>query len=125
MGDGTTTNRNTPVQVSGLNLGITSCEDATAIEPDTTELILPKKGSDTVTVTVTGENGCPVEGDKVKAKIDKDGRDRIRVTPSSIKTDVKGEAIFKITAKNKTGDATVTFTDKNANLSTQVDVTVE
>ena len=100
----------------------TPCEDATAIEADPTELTLQKKESDTVIVTVIGENDCPVEGDMVKAKTDKAGRARIRVTPSSKRTDANGEAVFTITAKNKTGNATVTF--KDGSLSTQVSVTV-
>ncbi|HHT9116524.1 MAG TPA: hypothetical protein ACFYEL_08650, partial [Candidatus Wunengus californicus] len=100
----------------------TPCEDATAIEADPTELTLQKKESDTVIVTVIGENDCPVEGDMIKAKTDKAGRGRIRVTPSSKRTDASGEAIFTITAKNKTGNATVTF--KDGSLSTQVSVTV-
>lgn len=58
----------------------------------------------------------------VKAKTVKGGRNLIRVTPSSKRTDANGEAVFTITAKNKTGNATVTF--KDGSLSTQVSVTV-
>ena len=101
-----------------------TCEDATAIEADPTSVTLQKKGSDTIIVTVTGENGCPVKDKMVKATIDKDGRDVIRVTPQSIKTDSNGEAVFTVTAKNKTGNTTVKFKAKKTELETTVSVSV-
>jgi len=85
---------------------------------------LQKKGSDTIIVTVTGVNGCPVKDQMVKATIDKDGRDVIRVTPQSIKTDSNGEAVFTVTAKNKTGNTTVKFKAKKTELETTVSVSV-
>ena len=109
----------------GLNYAtnyIPPCDNAITIEANPNELTLRTKESDTVIVKVTGEDGCPVMDDIVKASIDKNGKDRIKVAPSSKRTEANGEAVFTITAKNKTGNAKVTF--KDGSLSTQVNVTV-
>ena len=58
-------------------------------------------------MTVTGTNGCPVEG-KLKAMVRK-GRSFVAVSPASRKTDADGKAVFTIKAKKKTGSARVTF----------------
>src|SRR3990167_8990571 len=92
------------------------CDEATDIEAEPDLLILKVKNSDTVTVTVTGEDGCPIEGDTVRAS----GNDSslISVVPQTQVTDENGEARFKITANNKTGNAVVMFRD--GSLSTKV-----
>ena len=98
-------------------------EDATAIEADTDELILYHGNCDTVIITVTGDGGCPVEGDTVKAKVDADGSKYIKVSPKKRRTNSNGEAEFEICSKGKLGDAIVTF--KDGSLSTKVYVTVK
>ena len=100
----------------------TLCEDATAIEAEPTTLTLQKNKGGTVIITVTGKDGCPVEGDTVKAKVEGSGDTLIRVFPRNQTTNANGQTAFAIKAKNKTGVATVTFSD--GSLSTQVTVTV-
>ncbi|MEK7290326.1 MAG: hypothetical protein AAB013_00265, partial [Planctomycetota bacterium] len=99
-----------------------SCQEAVFIEASPTELTLNKKVGNVVTVTVTGDDGCPVEGDTVKARIDSNDEELIKVSPKKQTTDANGEAVFMITAKNKAGNAAVKF--KDGELSTQVNVTV-
>lgn len=108
--------------IANFRLQPETCEVATTIEVSPTELTLKKRQSNEVTVTVTGEDGCPVEGDTVKARVDKNGKKLIKVSPKKQKTDANGQAVFTIKAKNKTGIATVTF--KDAALSTTVTVSV-
>lgn len=98
------------------------CENATSIEANPTEMTLDTKARDTVTITVTGEDGCPVEGDTVKVKVEEDGDQYVKVSSKKQKTDANGQAVFTIKAKNKEGSAIVTF--KDGSLSTQVTVTV-
>ncbi|HHT9135950.1 MAG TPA: hypothetical protein ACFYEK_01765 [Candidatus Wunengus sp. YC60] len=62
-----------------------------------------------MTVTVTGEAGCLVDGETVTATINAAGKKRISVSPTSGSTDENGQASFTITAKKKTGNARVTF----------------
>lgn len=99
-----------------------SCEEATDIVADPSELTLQTKASDTIIVTVTGEDGCPVEGDSVKAKVGDSGNEYLKVSPKKQTTNANGEAVFTINAKKKAGSAVVKF--KDGDLSTQVDVTV-
>ena len=73
---------------------------------------LKTKKSKEVTVTVTGSNGCFVEGDVVEAKIDKSGKKYVAVSPKRATTDANGQARFKIRAKGRKGDATVSFTSE-------------
>ncbi|MDO8095059.1 MAG: SBBP repeat-containing protein, partial [Candidatus Brocadiales bacterium] len=109
------------VFVSKLDSNLLSCA-AAAIEASPNELTLKKKQSDEVTVTVTGEDGCPVEGDTVKAKVEGDGNQYIKVSPKKQKTDANGQAMFTIKAKDKAGNALVIFRD--GSLNTQVSVKV-
>ena len=81
-----------------------------------------KKTSSDVTVTVTGANGCAVEGESVTATINSAGNKRISISPSSGETDENGQAIFTITAK-KTGNARVTFSAGDLRESILVKVT--
>ncbi|MCR4293131.1 MAG: hypothetical protein NUV76_09685 [Candidatus Kuenenia sp.] len=65
--------------------------------------------SDEVAVTVTGANGCAAEGVKVTASLSKAGKKRVEISPESVETNENGEAKFTITAKDKKGNAKVTF----------------
>lgn len=96
------------------------CVDAENIAASPSELKLNTKGSGEVTVAVTGKNGCPVEGDSVRASV---SNRLVTVSPRNKTTDENGRSVFTITARNKTGNAVVTFRD--GSLSTQVNVTVE
>ena len=71
---------------------------------------LKGKRSKKVTVTVTGSDGCLVEGNIVEAKIDKSGKKYASISPKRGRTDANGQARFTISAKGKKGDATVSFT---------------
>jgi hypothetical protein len=86
------------------------------------KLTLNKEESDDVTITVTGNEGCPAVGEMVTATV-KSGKRRISVTPLSQDTDANGEAIFTITATEKTGNAKVKF--ETAGLKTTVTVKVK
>lgn len=61
-----------------------------------------------ITVTVNGNNDCPVEGEMVETKITT-GRKYVSVLPMSQETDNNGQAAFTITARKKPGNARVTF----------------
>ena len=76
------------------------------------KLNLKMKSSKKVTVIVTGSDGCLVEGDIVEAKIDKSGKKYVAVSPKRATTDANGQARFKIRAKGRKGDATVSFTSE-------------
>ena len=86
----------------------TVCE-AEKVTVSKTTLSLKRKKSGDVTVTVTGEDDCAVEGETVTATINAGGKKRISVSPTSATTDASGAATFTITAKKKTGNARVTF----------------
>ncbi len=72
------------------------------------KLSLKKNERGEVTVSVTGTNGCPVEGKQATAKVSK-GSKLVSVSPASQETDEDGKAVFTIKAKNKTGRTRVTF----------------
>ncbi len=72
-------------------------------------MTLKKKKSATVTVTVTGEDGCAVDSATVAVTINAAGKKRISISPTSDSADGNGQATFWITAKVKTGYARVTF----------------
>ncbi len=82
---------------------------ATTITLDPTKLTLKRKESGDVAVTVTGANGCAVEGQTVTVKIDKAGSKRVKVSSASGTTDANGQVTFTFKAKNTTGNAKVTF----------------
>src|SRR3990167_987236 len=82
---------------------------ATSIIVSPTKLRLSKKASSEVTVKITGEDGCSVEGEIVMATIGASGKKRISVSPASQLTNENGQAIFTITAKKKIGKARVAF----------------
>ena len=79
------------------------------LEPTSLRLNREEMDEVTVTVTVTGGGGCPVEDETVTATINKAGQKRISISPASAATDESGEAEFTITAKDKPGSAKVTF----------------
>src|SRR3990172_1988294 len=84
------------------------CEASSlAISPTT--LTLNRKTSSNVTMTVTGNGNCPVEGETVTATIGASGKKRVSVSPTSQKTDENGQATFTITARKKLGKVKVTF----------------
>jgi len=82
---------------------------ATSIIVSPTKLRLSKKASSEVTVKITGEDGCSVEGEIVMATIGASRKKRISVSPTSQTTNENGQTTFTITAKKKTGKARVTF----------------
>jgi len=84
------------------------CE-AESITVSPRKLTLKKKQSKEVSVTLTGENDCPVEGETVTATVRKGDKKRVSVTSSAV-TDADGVATFTITGKKTTDDnAKVTF----------------
>ena len=84
------------------------CE-AESITVSPRKLTLKRKQSKEVSVMLTGENDCPVEGETVTATVNKDDKKRISVTSSAV-TDAAGVATFTITGKKKTDDnAKITF----------------
>lgn len=89
-------------------------EEPEYIEISPTSLTLKKRQSSEVIVTVLGEDGIMIVGKTVTATINLAGSKRISVTPTSQTTDENGEAIFIITAKNKAGNARITFTVDSA-----------
>jgi len=70
-----------------------------------------------VTVTLAGDNDCPIEGEQVTAKTTTTGRKFIKITPTSKNTDSNGDAVFTIKAKNTTGRAKVTFRSGSKKIS--------
>ncbi len=100
-----------------------SCEaDLMGVFPG--ELELENGESSEVTITIMCEDGVtPVPGERVKAKV-KSGGNMVTVSPSKAVTDVNGQAVFTITAKNKAGKGKVVFKDKAAGLKTTVKVKV-
>lgn len=78
-----------------------------AVSPPT--LKLNRKTSGNVTVTVTGDGNCPVEGETVTATIGASGKKRVSVSPTSQTTNENGQTTFTISARKKTGKARITF----------------
>src|SRR3990172_6380725 len=92
------------------------------VETDTGDFKLLKLASKVVTVTVTDGGGCPVADVQVSATIKGAGKKRIGISPPSKTTGENGNAVFTITAKEKTGRAKVTF--KVGSVTEQITVTV-
>lgn len=70
------------------------CE-AESMEVSPQTLKLRREASGVVTVTVAGNEGCPVVGETVTAKI-KSGQKRISISPQIADTNVNGQAIVTI-----------------------------
>lgn len=85
------------------------------------KLELEKEESDVVTVTLTGEDDCRVEGAPVKVKITQ-GRGRISVSPAHAITDAEGLSQFAVTALKKIGKAKVKFISGKAKSVVKVKV---
>lgn len=111
LGDGSTKNSKTPKTID-LNVGATEgcatgdCETED-IEADTNRLNLKVGESAEVTLTVTGEDDCLVEGESITVKLNKSGKRRITVSPDKLTSDENGEASFTVTASSK-GKAKIT-----------------
>ncbi len=81
---------------------IAVCRDKVmTVSPEKIRLKLGKSAK--VTVTVTGEGGCPVEGKKVRAQV-KRGRRCITVHPRRSITDAHGQTEFTITELTQSSD---------------------
>ena len=109
------------VFVSKLDSDLSSCGVATAITSSPSEFTIPWGDNTEVTVTVTGEDGCAVIGDKVKAT--SNNTHIATVSPSKVTTNANGQATFTI-AGNAKGSAKVKFRESTANLRTKVNVEV-
>ncbi len=73
------------------------------------KLKLKKDESQEITITVTGEDGCPVEGEIITVRLNASAKKLISVSPAEQATGANGDATFTISAGNKAGNATVTF----------------
>ncbi len=78
------------------------------IEPSPSTLSLKIGTGSDVTVTLTGEDGCLVAGETVEVSI-RLGEGLISVSPDSQETDENGQAVFKVKAENKKGNAMIMF----------------
>ena len=77
---------------------VTPCEgNAESVAVNPVSLELKRKASGDITVTVTGNGGCPVKGQKVNART----KGSIKISPKKVDTDGNGEAAFTITAGKK------------------------
>ncbi len=85
------------------------CSSANSITIYPVNIILNRKKSVEVTVTVKGENDCRFYYEPVIVSMISTSKKFISIFPKSAITDENGEATFTITAKNKTGNARVTF----------------
>ncbi|HHT9107426.1 MAG TPA: fibronectin type III domain-containing protein [Candidatus Wunengus sp. YC63] len=99
----TTTPYETPV------ISPTPVCDVESIEISPNRLTLRRGKSSEVTVILKGKEGCSTEGEIVTAIINKVSSNRISVAPANQAMDENGQAKFTITAKNKAGNAKVTF----------------
>lgn len=97
------------------------CE-AKSISVSPTSLSLKRKVGTDITVMITGDDNCPVEGDEIIVEIDTAGKRLISISPVSANTDEEGNAVFNIIAKLKTGKTKVTF--RSGNLKTTLKVKV-
>ncbi|MCF6156425.1 MAG: hypothetical protein E3K36_14565 [Candidatus Brocadia sp.] len=97
------------------------CLGSMTATPD--RLSLNREESSEVIITMTGEYDYPVEGKEVKANVNKEGKRRISVSPSSGITDSNGQTTFTITSGKKKGNAKIKF--KTDCLKKSVKVTVE
>ncbi len=109
-----------PVPTPSVSPTPTVCE-AESVSVSPAGLTLRAKDSREVTVTVTGEDGCAVEGEEITAVLNSKSKRSIKISSMSQETDENGEAVFTVTAKKK-GNATITF--KAGGLSTKLKVKV-
>lgn len=100
----------------------TTCT-AEIITLSSSKLTLAKFESEDVTVSLTGKNGCPIEGEVVTAMLTYPNDKFLWIIPNSLVTDEKGQAIFTIKANENTGEAKVKFTSNNISEILLVEVT--
>ncbi|MEP9409972.1 MAG: hypothetical protein HRF42_00960 [Candidatus Brocadia sp.] len=94
-----------------------------AISASPNELELNRGESAEVVVTLIPAEGCqPEEGGVITAKVNRAGRKCVSVLPQSAKTNTRGEAVFAITAKKKTGNAKIRFRYGNLKITVKVKV---
>jgi len=91
-----------------ITVAVAGCNPST-ITSVPGKLAISKGQTKDVTITVTGKDGCAVEGETVTATINRGGNKRVSISSSSEVTDENGQTKFTITATNKTGNAIVTF----------------
>ena len=103
----------------------TPCEPEDISVSPPKSLTLKRNASGDITVTVTGEDDCAVAGEPVTATTNTAGEKRISISPASDTTDANGEIVFTITAKNKTGNARVTFKAEGVKKSLRYTVKVK
>ena len=114
----------TPTPAATPTTTLTPVCIAESINATPSELEISRKERDTVTVSVTGTSGCPVANQTVKTEISSTGKKRIKVEPKEQTTGSEGTATFTISAKNKTGKATLKFVVKGVDAPAKVKVTV-
>ena len=103
----------------------TPCEPEDISVSPPKSLTLERNASGDVTATVTGEDDCAFAGEPVTATTNTAGEKRISISPASDTTDANGEIVFTITAKNKTGNARVTFKAEGVKKSLRYTVKVK
>ena len=90
------------------------------MKADRSVISIKKGKSKDVIITLSGENGCKPEGEKVKAEVT-DGTSFITLNQTETETDGDGNATFQITANNA-GRAKVQFS--NDKLDQQIEVKI-
>ena len=100
------------------------CKAETITTDPEKKLVIKRNQSDTVTVSVLGTDGCPVEGAVVKARLNRHSKKKISVTPE-VTTDADGEAAFTVTAYNKKGAAKIVFSPKGLKMKAKLKVVVK
>ncbi len=103
--------------------GIAQCK-AKTITAAPNKLSLMKNGNGDVAVTVKGTGRCSVEGATVTVTISGSGNQIIAVSPASQTTDVNGQAMFAIDAKDVKGTASIRFRASGLGKSATVPVKV-
>ncbi|HHT9136653.1 MAG TPA: hypothetical protein ACFYEK_05330 [Candidatus Wunengus sp. YC60] len=99
----------TPIATTTPTPTVTPVCKASSLAISPTKLTLNRKMSGNITVTITGDGNCPVEGETVTTMIGASGKKRVSVSPTSQTTNENGQATFTITAKKKAGKARVAF----------------
>lgn len=74
-----------------------------------------------ITVTLTGDDGCAVEGEDIVVGMNNGGRKCVSVSPASAVTDADGKAVFTIKAR-KQGKGKITFEAGNMKKRLEVKV---
>ena len=96
-----------PIPTPSVSPTPTVCE-AESISVSLSKLTLKERKSGEVTVTVTGDDGCAVEGEAITVVLNSKSKRSIKISSMRQITDENGEAVFTVTAKKK-GNATITF----------------